>query len=291
MMKKITTLMLLFILITMVFSGCVNVKEERTYTVVLPWDLEEAIFDEINSVRVKNNISVLRWNEKVAETTRNHSEDMVARDYYQHTNPEGEDHGDRLLKDGIFFLIAAENLMAYPWGDELYSENTSKEVVEGWLESPLHRSSILDRDELYSDIGIGVSYGEGYYYITANFIGNEREVDTSLDYGYTLFYYLYDPAWDIGFSDEIVAEIEISATQSIDVYIVSDKSEYDNFLKGHVFDYADYYKECQHIDETQRVVIGQGIILSNEYYNAPIDINIKVYYPSDLKHFPMVKSK
>lgn len=291
-------LVLLFFLITTAFSGCVNTKEELTptptptptsnitvippptYAIVLPWDLEEAIFDEINNLRAKNNISVLRWNEKVAEVARNHSEDMDTREYFAHSNPEGEYHYDRLLNDGVFFIVTAENLYSYPWGGEANLEYIAKEIVEGWLESPGHRSIILDRDELYSDIGIGVSYGQECYYITADFIGIEWERVVSLDYDYTIFYYLYDPSWDIGFSDEIVAEIKISTIESLDVYIVSNKKEYDNFLRGGAFDYVDYYKECQYINKTRKVMIGEGVILSNEYYNAPINVSLNVYYPS-----------
>jgi len=295
---------LLFILITTTFSGCIEeettptptptstptptyivtvvpVEPPPTYTIILPWALEKAIFDEINDLRVQNNIGALRWNKKVAEVARNHSEDMVARDYYTHSNPEGEYHDDRLQKAGVFFIVSAENLMLYPSTEETNSEDIAKEVVEGWLESPGHRSPILDRDELYSDIGVGVSYGEEYYYITADFIGNEEEEDISLDYGYTIFYYLYDPTWDIGFPDEIIAEIEISATKPIDVYIVPNKDEYERFLKGYTFDYVDCYKQHRYINETRKVVAGYGIILSNEYYSTPVDINLRVYYPSE----------
>jgi len=242
---------------------------------------EKAIFDEINRVRVENGINALSRNKQVGLVARNHSIDMATRRYFQHTDPEGGDCYDRLIKAGVPYIVASECLSLFPFTEKIDRENVCKEIVEGWLESPGHRSVILDRDKLYSEGGVGVEYRSGYLYVTANFISNKWEGDTSLNYQYTIFYYLYDPTWDIGFPDEVVAQIEIKADQPIDIYIVRSREEYDKFLKGYTFDYVDCYKQHRYINETRKVVAGYGIILSNEYYSTPVDINLSVYYPSE----------
>jgi len=240
----------------------------------------KAIFDEINKVRVENGISVLSWNEEVSMVAWNHCFDMAMRGYFAHTNPEGEDLYDRLIKAGVFSITSAETLSSLPLAEEINVENMSKEVVEGLLRSPGHRSIILDLDDLYSEAGVGVSYRRGVFYITADFICNKKETSVSLDYQYTIFSYIYDPGWDTDFPDNVVARIGIKAAQPIDVYGVRSREEYERFLKGQSFDYAYYYPRCRYLNETQKVAKGFGIILSNEYHTTPVDVSLNVYYPS-----------
>lgn len=98
-------------------------------------DPEVASFVEIvNDHRESVGCPRLTWNEAVAEVAQHHSEDMVDRDYFDHTNPDGESPFDRLQGAGIAYSGAAENIA---WG---YA--TAEAVLEGWLNSSGHKANI-----------------------------------------------------------------------------------------------------------------------------------------------------
>lgn len=76
----------------------------------------------------------LAWADDVAAVATAHSDDMVARDFFAHTNPDGDSPFDRLGDAGITYSLAAENIaFGYPTGEA---------VLEAWINSPGHRSNI-----------------------------------------------------------------------------------------------------------------------------------------------------
>ena len=93
-----------------------------------------AFVSEMNAHRTGVGCAALVWNEQVAEVAQAHSVDMVERDYFSHTNPDGESPFQRLTAAGIQFSGAAENIA---WG---YPTGTA--VLSGWLNSPGHRANI-----------------------------------------------------------------------------------------------------------------------------------------------------
>jgi uncharacterized protein YkwD len=93
-----------------------------------------AFVAEMNAHRITAGCPALAWNEQVAEVAAAHSRDMVQRDYFSHTNPDGDSPFARLANAGIQYSAAAENIAAgYP---------TGVAVLAGWLGSPGHRSNI-----------------------------------------------------------------------------------------------------------------------------------------------------
>jgi uncharacterized protein YkwD len=88
----------------------------------------------MNAHRVEVGCSPLIWNARVAEVAQAHSEDMVARKFFGHDNPEGDSPFDRLEEAGVAYSRAAENI-AYGFPD-------AGGVLEGWLDSPGHRANI-----------------------------------------------------------------------------------------------------------------------------------------------------
>jgi uncharacterized protein YkwD len=90
--------------------------------------------DLMNAHRVGAGCPALTWNIDVAEVAWAHSHDMVTRDYFAHTNPDGASPFDRLAAAGVQFSGAAENIAwGYPTGEA---------VLQGWLDSPGHRTNI-----------------------------------------------------------------------------------------------------------------------------------------------------
>ena len=120
---------------------------------------EQEVFDLVNQIREENGLEPFVYNETLAETARAHSQDMIDRNFFSHTNPDGEDPFDRMRDNGLSFSMAAENIAA--------GQRTPEEVVESWMNSEGHRANILGGCE---ELGVGLALGGSYgYYWTQCF--------------------------------------------------------------------------------------------------------------------------
>jgi uncharacterized protein YkwD len=88
----------------------------------------------MNEHRSSVGCPALTWSAAVAAVAQAHSEDMVARDFFSHTNPDGDSPFDRLHDAGISYSAAAENIA--------YGYPTAESVLDGWLGSSGHRANI-----------------------------------------------------------------------------------------------------------------------------------------------------
>ena len=89
----------------------------------------------------------LKWDDRIAAVAQRHSRDMVSRNFFSHTNPDGEDPFDRLEEADIDYSAAAENIASGP--------KTGKEAYEAWLTSASHRRNMLNCR--YTRQGVGRS--------------------------------------------------------------------------------------------------------------------------------------
>lgn len=96
--------------------------------------LVAAFVEQVNAHRGSVGCPELLWNPDVAAVAQAHSEDMVARDFFSHTNPDGLSPFDRLAEAGIGYSGAAENIA--------YGYATAEAVLAAWLGSPGHRANI-----------------------------------------------------------------------------------------------------------------------------------------------------
>ncbi|MGW8633647.1 CAP domain-containing protein [Streptomyces sp. NPDC055793] len=78
-----------------------------------------------------------------------HSADMVARDFYAHTDPDGGKPWDRAAAAGAARRTVGENIAC--------GQRSAADVVEGWMNSPGHRANILKAD--FTHIGVGLAGG------------------------------------------------------------------------------------------------------------------------------------
>lgn len=118
-------------------------------------------FDITNATRVRFGLKPLQWGDKVIVTTRKHSQDMIDRNYFDHTNPDGLDPFDRMRADGFnTFTYAGENIAAgYP--DAIFAH-------EAWMNSMGHRKNVLS--DKFTYLGIGVAFAkDNTPYYTQNF--------------------------------------------------------------------------------------------------------------------------
>ena len=84
---------------------------------------------------------------------RMHSMDMVVRDFFSHTNPDGESPWDRIAKTGYGgYANAGENIAA--------GSATAAAVVDQWMNSDGHCANIMNPQ--FNEIGVGYYPGGQY---------------------------------------------------------------------------------------------------------------------------------
>jgi uncharacterized protein YkwD len=107
----------------------------------------------VNAKRRSIGCQELKWDNRVAAVAQAHSRDMVSRNFFSHTNPDGKDPFDRLRDANLRFSAAAENIAT--------GQATGGEVYRTWLQSPGHRENMLDCR--YTHHGIGKADGRWTY--------------------------------------------------------------------------------------------------------------------------------
>ncbi|MFE0445562.1 CAP domain-containing protein [Streptomyces fungicidicus] len=102
-----------------------------------------------NRARAGAGLAPLSPDPRLAAAAQAHSADMVARDFYAHTAPDGSRPWDRAAAAGSTRRTIGENIAC--------GQRSAAEVVEGWLNSPGHRANILKAD--FTHIGVGFAGG------------------------------------------------------------------------------------------------------------------------------------
>lgn len=129
----------------------------------LPQDLREletAMIRTVNDLRVERGLDRLAEVSQLTAVARGHSEDMAARDYLDHVNPEGLGAPERVNMAGITFQKLGENV-----GLNRGHKDPVAYAVEQWLGSPGHRDSMLDPE--FGKTGAGVAMSDdGVFYFT-----------------------------------------------------------------------------------------------------------------------------
>lgn len=113
----------------------------------------------MNVHRVTVGCAPLAWHAGVAGVAEAHSKDMVDRDFFSHTNPDGESPFDRLAAAGVTWSGGAGENIAYGTSDGT--------VVLGlWLDSPGHRANIENCG--YTHHGVGLVSGHWTHLFVTN---------------------------------------------------------------------------------------------------------------------------
>jgi uncharacterized protein YkwD len=98
----------------------------------------------MDGARKNARVPELRWSSALAGIAMAHCNDMVTRNFFSHTNPDGKDMFRRLTEAGIGFSHAAENIAA--------GLQTGQDVFNLWNQSPSHRKNFVS--PLYTHHGI-----------------------------------------------------------------------------------------------------------------------------------------
>ncbi|MFI2205710.1 CAP domain-containing protein [Streptomyces sp. NPDC020192] len=102
-----------------------------------------------NAERGRIGLAPLAVDPLLTAAAQAHCADMVARDFYDHTSPDGAQPWDRAARAGSRLRTIGENIAC--------GQRSPAEVVTGWMNSPGHRANILKRE--FGHIGIGFAGG------------------------------------------------------------------------------------------------------------------------------------
>ncbi len=120
--------------------------------------LAQAIFNQANRVRQENGRAVLVDDTNLESVAQAHSDDMMARNYKSHYNPEGEGPADRVHRLYPQMLgDVGENLL----GMEIVNgeldpiAELAQQTVKEWMNSPEHRENLLN--PIFTHMAVAVS--------------------------------------------------------------------------------------------------------------------------------------
>lgn len=122
---------------------------------------ENEVIKLVNAERSKRGLQTLSTNWQLSRVARYKSQDMATKGYFSHTSPTYGSPFKMMESFGIKFSAAGENIA--------YGQKTPQEVMNGWMNSPGHRSNILSAT--YNQIGVGYAVNKnGVPYWTQMFI-------------------------------------------------------------------------------------------------------------------------
>ncbi|MET9408145.1 CAP domain-containing protein [Streptomyces sp. NPDC002935] len=133
-------------------------KTDTPVTVSAEAAAEAEVLKLVNDERAKVGCSPVAANSALSDLAQTFSEDMAARDFFDHTDPSGLSPWDRAAKDGITSL-GGENIAR--------GQADAAAVMEAWMNSPGHKANILNCD--FKTLGVGAHFGTGGPWWTQDF--------------------------------------------------------------------------------------------------------------------------
>lgn len=130
---------------------------------------QEAEFHRaVNAERATRHLIALRRRADLDAVARAHSADMARRAYLNHVTPEGLDPVDRLARAGLSgWSLAAEN------AGLTSKAEPNREILVGWLASPVHRENL--HAPPWNATGIGIAQApDGTLYYTQLYLTYPR---------------------------------------------------------------------------------------------------------------------
>jgi len=119
-----------------------------------------------NAQRSANGVAALSLNAKLNSAAQAKANDMVARDYWSHQTPDGQEPWVFFNNAGYDYLAAGENLA--------YGFSSSSTTIDGWMGSPPHKANLLSTTFL--EVGFGIAN-------SPNFVGKGPQTVVVAEYG------------------------------------------------------------------------------------------------------------
>lgn len=122
---------------------------------------EKEVIRLVNLERKKRGLAPLKNNPQLSKVARYKSQDMISKNYFSHQSPTYGSPFKMMQSFGIRFTAAGENIAM--------GQKTPQQVMNAWMNSPGHRSNILN--PRFTQIGVGLAISRnGRPYWTQMFI-------------------------------------------------------------------------------------------------------------------------
>lgn len=122
---------------------------------------ENEVVRLVNVERARAGLPALKTNWQLSRVARYKSADMANKGYFSHNSPTYGTPFQMMENFGLRFTAAGENIA--------YGQRTPAEVMQGWMNSPGHRSNIMSGS--FSEIGVGLAKNKnGVCYWTQQFM-------------------------------------------------------------------------------------------------------------------------
>ncbi|WP_162257928.1 CAP domain-containing protein, partial [Kitasatospora sp. Root107] len=120
---------------------------------------QQQVLDLVNTERSQNGCGPVKANSKLQAAAQGHSEDMAARNFFDHTNPDGKGPQPRIEAAGYRWSTWGENIAR--------GQQDAAAVMAAWMKSPGHRANILNC--AFTEMGLGTHFASGGPWWTQNF--------------------------------------------------------------------------------------------------------------------------
>jgi len=239
--------------------------------------LRENIFNLINIRRNEYGIKEVKRNHLLNGIAQEYAEKIMETDLFAHTPEEGYDLGKRIKEKQIFYSSASEVLsQVYFYGEDTFASY----VVDGWISSPSHRSTILDADKpiIWENVGVGVSCKENVEgiicYSVGIFANLEMKISDELREDYYIAYEIYSEGYDFSFPVNI--KIIFNSTKNMDLLLLETIKDYDRLLSRNSYNEI-FEKERIKNFETE-IEIKKGNVLVPHASVRDSDYNLTIIY-------------
>ena len=123
---------------------------------------QQQVLELVNKERSKNGLSPLTLDYSLSNVATKKSQDMINKNYFDHTSPTYGSPFDMMKQFGISYRSAGENIAK--------GQRTPQEVMNAWMNSAGHRANILNSS--FTKLGVGIAKdSNGTLYWTQMFIG------------------------------------------------------------------------------------------------------------------------
>jgi uncharacterized protein YkwD len=140
-------------------EDCIEIAYIRPHRPVVVASQARALYNDLNATRAQRGLPPLAEDDALSQFALQVAEQMAARHYFGHTDPNGITFADRLRASGLRYRFAAEN-MAF--------DQDEPHAHRAFLTSPGHYANIVDPHPRRVGVAV-VSAGDGETFYVEEF--------------------------------------------------------------------------------------------------------------------------
>lgn len=147
-------------------------RQSNSASIITLQAVEEAVFVMTNEIRQQHGLPPLLKGETFRLMARDFSTDMLRRNYFSHTDPDGRSLTNRVpMPRGVHLM--GENIWTGNGYDITQTKRLAQMIMVGWMNSSGHRANILKKG--YTHLGVGVKARGQEIRATQLFIGQGED--------------------------------------------------------------------------------------------------------------------